>query len=204
MSPTDTRSQILDIAGQLARQRGFGGFSYRDISQPLGIKNAAIHYHFPTKADLGIALLERYGELLDFYTRDFMLNGGDAIEQLDGFIAFYTGKICSNQGTCLIAIMASEYVTIPQAMQEAGRKLSLNIQNWMTKVLEVGREQGQIRFDGNARDKALLILTAMQGASQMARMTGPETMDATVRQIRVDLGIGNVPTLATIDAPATA
>ena len=204
MSPTDTRSQILDIAGQLARQRGFSGFSYRDISQPLGIKNAAIHYHFPTKADLGVALLEHYGELLDFYTRDFMLNGGDAIEQLEGFVDFYTGKICSNQGTCLIAIMASEYVTIPQAMQEAGRRLSLNMQNWMTKVLEVGRNQGQIRFEGNARDKALLILTSMQGASQMARMTGPETMDATVRQIRVDLGIGTKPSLATIDAPATA
>jgi len=80
MTHTDTRTQILDIAEQLARQRGFSGFSYRDISQPLGIRNAAVHYHFPTKADLGIALLERYGDLLAFHTSEFMKHGGNAVE----------------------------------------------------------------------------------------------------------------------------
>jgi AcrR family transcriptional regulator len=187
----DTRIRILDIAEQLARQRGFSGFSYRDISQPLGIKNAAIHYHFPTKADLGVALLTRYEELLSRHTSEFMEHGGCALDQLEGFIAFYTGKICSNQGTCLIAMLASEFVTVPAAMQEAGRSLSLSIQTWMTKVLDIGREQGELSFEGDPRDKALLILTSLQGASQMARMTGPATMDAAVRQIRADLGIGH-------------
>jgi TetR/AcrR family transcriptional repressor of nem operon len=61
----------------------------------------------------------------------------------------------------------------------------------MTKVLDVGREQGEFNFDGDPSDKALLILTSMQGASQLARMAGPATMDAAVRQIRADLGIGS-------------
>ncbi len=187
----DTRTQILDIAEQLARQRGFGGFSYRDISQPLGIKNAAIHYHFPTKADLGVALLTRYGEILSCHTSEFMKHGGCALDQLEGFIAFYGDKICSNQGTCLIATLASEFATVPAAMQEAGKTLSMGIRSWMTKVLDVGRKQGEFKFDGDPADKALLILTSMQGASQLARMTGPATMDAAVRQIRADLGIGS-------------
>ena len=45
----DTREQIVDTALQLLMQRGVNGFSYRDISEPLGIKNAAVHYHFPSK-----------------------------------------------------------------------------------------------------------------------------------------------------------
>ncbi len=204
MTNTDTRTQILDIAEQLARQRGFSGFSYRDISQPLGIRNAAVHYHFPTKADLGIALLERYGDLLTFHTSEFMKHGGNAVEQLEGFITFYTDKICSNNGTCLIAMLASEFVTIPESMQQAGRKLSLNIQTWMTKVLEVGRGQGEMRFEGEAADKALMILTSLQGASQMARLSGRGTMDAVVRQIRKDLSIGNGLSLASGRGQATA
>ena len=44
---SDTREQIIDRASELMMQRGFNGFSYSDISAPLGVKNAAIHYHFP-------------------------------------------------------------------------------------------------------------------------------------------------------------
>ena len=36
----DTKSQIIDKASELMMQRGMNGFSYRDISGPLGVKNA--------------------------------------------------------------------------------------------------------------------------------------------------------------------
>ncbi|MEZ5336400.1 MAG: TetR/AcrR family transcriptional regulator [Methanolobus sp.] len=38
--------------------RGYNGFSYKDISQKLGIKNASIHHYYPKKEDLVAALLE--------------------------------------------------------------------------------------------------------------------------------------------------
>ncbi|MCJ7815695.1 MAG: TetR/AcrR family transcriptional regulator, partial [Xanthomonadales bacterium] len=55
---SNTREQIIDKAFQLMLQRGMNGFSYRDISEPLGVKNAAIHYHFPNKTDLIKALID--------------------------------------------------------------------------------------------------------------------------------------------------
>ena len=57
---TDTRKRILDIAEQLLLSRGFNAFSYQHISSELGVRNAAIHYHFPKKSDLGVALIQRY------------------------------------------------------------------------------------------------------------------------------------------------
>ena len=56
---SNTREQIINKAAQLMLQRGLNGFSYRDISEPLGVKNAAIHYHFPSKADLVLALIAK-------------------------------------------------------------------------------------------------------------------------------------------------
>ncbi len=56
---SDTRETIIALADQLIRTKGFNAFSYADISAPLDIKNAAIHYHFPNKADLGIAVIEQ-------------------------------------------------------------------------------------------------------------------------------------------------
>ena len=54
---TDTADQILDVAEHLVQIRGFNAFSYADVGAELGLTNAALHYHFSTKADLGEALI---------------------------------------------------------------------------------------------------------------------------------------------------
>ncbi|MEO9863924.1 TetR/AcrR family transcriptional regulator, partial [Yoonia sp.] len=58
--PTDTKTALLDSAERAARTRGFDGFSYADLAQDVGIRKASIHHHFPTKAALSAALMERY------------------------------------------------------------------------------------------------------------------------------------------------
>src|SRR5436305_10719560 len=57
-----TAKRILDIAQRLVQTRGFNNFSYADIAGELGITKASLHYHFPGKAELGQALVARYGE----------------------------------------------------------------------------------------------------------------------------------------------
>ena len=86
---TDTREQIMDRAAQLLMSRGYKGFSYRDISSHLGVKNAAVHYHFPAKADLALALVNEYRQALRKGTSEFMAYGGPALAQLQGFFCFY-------------------------------------------------------------------------------------------------------------------
>ena len=58
--PTYTSQQILDIAQRLVQTRGFNAFSYADIASVLGVSKASLHYHFASKAELGVKLIERY------------------------------------------------------------------------------------------------------------------------------------------------
>src|ERR1700752_4371873 len=55
----DTRQEILNAAEDLLQRRGYNAFSYHHIAVQLGVRNAAIHYHFPSKEDLGVALVQR-------------------------------------------------------------------------------------------------------------------------------------------------
>src|SRR5947209_18270461 len=55
-----TAERILDIAERLVQTRGFNNFSYGDIADELGITKASLHYHYPGKAELGRALINRY------------------------------------------------------------------------------------------------------------------------------------------------
>ena len=50
----DTRNEIIRLGSELIRSIGYNSFSYADISKALNIKNAAIHYYFPSKSDLGV------------------------------------------------------------------------------------------------------------------------------------------------------
>ena len=56
----NTRDEILKVASHLLQTRGFSAFSYAHIAETLNVKPAAIHYHFPTKTDLGLALIEKF------------------------------------------------------------------------------------------------------------------------------------------------
>ena len=55
----DTRSEIIRLGSELIRSIGYNSFSYADISKALNIKNAAIHYYFPSKSDLGVEIIRR-------------------------------------------------------------------------------------------------------------------------------------------------
>ena len=59
-SVMDSATQILEIAERRMRQVGYNAVSYRDIAAEMGVKSASLHYHFPKKEDLGVALVRRY------------------------------------------------------------------------------------------------------------------------------------------------
>ncbi|MFK8052155.1 MAG: TetR/AcrR family transcriptional regulator [Woeseiaceae bacterium] len=55
----DTRKLLLDTAEALFAERGFFGVSVRDITEAAGVRNASINYHFDTKENLFMAVIER-------------------------------------------------------------------------------------------------------------------------------------------------
>jgi len=187
----DTREQIMDRAAQLLMSRGFNGFSYRDISSHLGVKNAAVHYHFPAKTDLALALVDEYRKILRSGTSEFMAYGGSAVQQLEGFFAF-TNKQCHiGRCICPFGAFSVDYNELPEDLQKATRRFMDETIMWLTRVMEVGRDAGDFSFSGDARAKALTVLAGLQGARQLARIHGIEVLNDVVRQVRQDLGFND-------------
>jgi len=56
--PTDTRQRLLDVAIALIGRHGFAGTSLQMIADQLGFTKAAIYYHFRTRDELLLALME--------------------------------------------------------------------------------------------------------------------------------------------------
>jgi len=187
----DAREQIIDRAAELLMQRGYNGFSYRDISSHLGVKNAAVHYHFPTKADLALALVGEYRQILRDQTSEFMAYGGSARQQLEGLFVFTEQQFGKGRCICPFGAFSIDYEDLPEDVREATGQFMTDSVKWLTQVLRVGREQEEFRFEGEAGSKALFILAVLQGARQMARIHNIEVLSDVIAEIRAGLGIAN-------------
>ena len=55
----DRRAQILRIATELFREKGYHGTSLEDIADRVGFTKPAIYYYFDSKEDLLFAIVER-------------------------------------------------------------------------------------------------------------------------------------------------
>lgn len=169
MSEAATASQILDVAQALCQQRGFNGFSYRDIAEKLGIKSASIHYHYPAKADLGEALVIRYrGDFAAALAR-IRAAGGDARKQLHLFTKALGALAHDEKKLCLCAMLVADSDTLSPAMRKEVMGFFEDTERWIEECLTTGRRKGVLSFDGSPKIIAQSFVAALQGMLISAR-----------------------------------
>lgn len=161
-------SDILDAAERFARTLGYNGFSFRDVASEVGIKSASVHYHFPTKADLGAAVAVRYAD------RFFQALGNPEDPDIspDALLARYRGlyrhALVTDQQMCLCGMLGAEVASLPPEVASEVTKFFERNLDWLARVV--------VRLgDNTARDAerhAMKVLAALEGALMLARTLG--------------------------------
>ena len=186
--PTNTRQQILRLGEKLLKEKGINAFSYYDISSSLGVKNAAIHYHFGSKEDLLLAIIEenrkRFERIIAKVTGNQPV---EVWESLQEFINIYISSIENNHQICLFGSLGSDFFTIGARGQKNLKLLSESILLWLSGILVEGKKQGKFEFQGKPRTKAIMICSALAGGLQLARISGKQDFYELVDQIKSDL-----------------
>lgn len=169
--PGRTRTRILDVAERLVQVRGFNGFSYADVAAELAITKASLHHHFPSKAGLGEALIARYAERFGHALAAIEADTSAAPAKLDAYAGLYADVLREGR-MCLCGMLAAEYETLPTPIQDAVLAFLDENEDWLERVLEQGRKDKSLRFNGTAQQTARSILTGLEGAMLVARSRG--------------------------------
>lgn len=163
----ETSVRILEVAQGLVQTRGYNGFSYADVASHIGTTTAALHYHYATKADLGVALIEHYSSAFMSALATIELDNTDAQRRLRAYRDLYA-EVLDRQRLCLCGMLAAEITTLPEEMRTAVTAFFDANTQWLKSVLETGEADQSVQVPMGAGDAAEAIVGGFQGAMLVA------------------------------------
>jgi TetR/AcrR family transcriptional regulator, transcriptional repressor for nem operon len=184
---TPAATAILDVAEKLAQTKGYNGFSYADIAVQLGVTKASLHYHFPSKAELGAALIERYKVVFGGALDAIDARAAEPSKKLRLYVGLYD-SVMRDDRMCLCGMLAAEYATLPKPMQGGLKSFFEANEQWLRGILKDGARSGDFRFKESASERARVLLGALEGAMLVARSYGdPHRFKAAAECLLADL-----------------
>ncbi|WP_045097551.1 TetR/AcrR family transcriptional regulator [Legionella fallonii] len=174
MNYTETQENILNAAESLIQKRGYNAFSYKDISAIVGIKTSSIHYHYPSKEDLAVAVID--WQLHKIVTPLDEIKGQkelSAKEKLIALIDAITALTYNDEKKmCLGGMLASDALSLPESVQSKARYFFNILYYWIEEVLAAGRLLGEVNLLYPIDDFAHYLILQIEGSLLMSRLYG--------------------------------
>lgn len=183
-----TQTQLLTTAEKLARSAGYAGFSFADLAHAAGIKKPSVHHHFPTKADLGVRLMQDYTARIEAQLHAL---DGPAAKQIRGFLDMYRDALSDGETLCLCVSFAASRDVLPGEVVAEVLYFKTVIIDWLDRVFAQAQKDGSIAHVADTVGEARGTLALVEGAQLIAhvmREVGQFDQSVTVltKRLRVD------------------
>lgn len=167
-----SREKILDVSLELFYRNGYQATSVDDILALAKVSKSNFYYHFKSKEDLGLVVLNQRREAL-MRSLDCMLGDCDECpkERLLRFVDYLVDSQEAElkKGGCpfgnLVAEMADHSERFRRYLVEVFGGLTTRV----VCVVEDGQQHGVFRADISAEDVAALFVQATQGMLLMTK-----------------------------------
>ena len=170
MKTHSVRDQLLEHASVLIRQRGYNGFSYRDLAELVGVKTSSIHYYFPAKDDLVLEVVRLYCERSQarLAAIDTSL---PLIEQAERYVGPLRNDLELNQ-ICLAGMLSAEVLALPDAIRSYLQAHFQANETWITNLLRRAEAERGVPYPVPPQLLAKVLYGAIQNGIITARMSG--------------------------------
>ena len=173
----DSATQILDIAERRMRQTGYNAVSYRDIAAEMGIKSASLHYHFPRKEDLGVALTQRYSDNFAGALENITSSTPNPQDRIRAFIDIYSSELKRRGLVCLCAVLGAETDGLPV-------RVSVEVKSFFDKNIDWLTQQYEVLGQDAPAKHAKAALSLLSGAMIVSASSNDITIfDAAVERL---------------------
>lgn len=171
MRSISNRDYVIKVVSDLFLVRGFASTSMDDVVKQSGVSKSNIYYHFKSKDELALAVLEGYITALQDLFREHVLGEkGALLPRLDRYIDMLIHDLVERDctGGCpLISMMVEAGKTNESVRMRLAQFFQQQTQVF-TKLIEEGKRQGEIRSDLPANVLASLATSWLEGSLMLA------------------------------------
>lgn len=169
--PEGLRNRILDAAMTCFQRDGYCGTNMRDVMSAAGTTSGALHHHFPTKKDLGQAVLdERVRSAVEHTWVSAVRAARTAV---DGVLMVFADVAAELDGKQRVEGCPVNNLAIELALMDDDLRLSLNatFAIWRQAIAAKAEEdlKSGVPMLMGANDWALLAVAQFSGAMAMAK-----------------------------------
>ena len=179
---TDVKTKLLDTAQAMVQCKGYQGFSFHQLSKAVGITTASIHYHFPTKAKLAVALLQRHVNELESVMQQILNSEQAFTDKLRSLARVYETTLSKKQ-ICSCSAMAGEFDGLPKEVQEELDRMICGSIRDITKLLDQGSTSGSINSRVATKELAKLWYCTLQGSLNLGRASSPAIFEGSIESL---------------------
>ncbi|MGL5889872.1 MAG: TetR/AcrR family transcriptional regulator [Bacteroidia bacterium] len=181
------KDDIVQLSDALIRTQGCNAFSYYDLAEALNIRPAAIHYHFPHKTDLIIAVAKAAETHFLTAAKEIEAEFTSPAAQFQAFVKRIYQKPAAEGKLCIVLALGNDFTSLTPECTEMLRNTSTAILNWLSKLLAAGQLQGVFKFEGAARVRAQLLMAALSASLSLSRLYGKRILTEMHQQLLNDI-----------------
>jgi AcrR family transcriptional regulator len=166
---SETRDRILDAAWTLLEEKAGSGVRMSDIARQAGISRQAVYLHFPTRAELLVAVTRHIDRVKDTDKRlEASRNAAGGIERLDAFIDAWGNYIPEIHGVAraLIAMKDTD-----EAAAAAWDDRMQAVRHGCEAAVQALDEDGLLRPENSLR-QSIDILWTLLSVANWEQLTG--------------------------------
>lgn len=159
-----TREKLLDAAIQLVRELGYARTTTRAIANAAGVAEGTLYRHYPDKAGLFAAAIDRRSAPVTDWVRQLAARAG-------------TGTVADNLTDCLthlatlredivpfeLAMLTDPELARPQPPSRARRVATPGPPEFLAQYLYAEQQLGRIRPDVDPTQTAIVLLATLFG-----------------------------------------
>lgn len=183
----DTREALLEAALDLIMTRGYASFSFQDLADRVGIRKASIHYHFPSKGALGVALVRRLHDRMQGLWVDLEDRHRHVGDRLRAVVQGVCDLGCNR--ICPIGSLHGELNALPEEVREAVRAFDREYLATYTRWFAQGRDRGELAYEGDPAAVAACFAGIKQASLQRQRSNPDEPARESLNQFLRLVGV---------------
>jgi len=184
-----TRRKLLEAAFEEIHRHGFQAASIANILEHTGLTKGALYHHFPTKQDLGLAVIDevigaRLEERVFGPLRTSRTPMATLLEVIGGSLGRYRDTEAIRLG-CPLNNLMQEMSPLDDAFKQRLNGILATWGRTVEDALSRARRAGGLRAGVDCRAAALFIVSAWEGCIGIAKsLQSPDSIGLCMQQLQ--------------------